>query len=306
MKAPFPAPVPKPAPKVQFRRILFATDLGVASEQAQLYAAQLARLLGAHLFILHVEPGNSENRDNREECKIDALREFFQVSRLPFTLILERGSIEEILNRVANECSVDLIIVGTHAWHGIPYLVHGSVSETLTRSSFCPVIAVGPRVRNLADSVRTIVYATDFSDESTLALPFALSLAQGCQASLIVLHVAPLSGNLKCEPNSPQAPLLSRLKNLTPQDGSPWHSVRHLVTFGGAKEKILDIAGSERADLIVLGLHSSVPSRSNLRERLSYRILCDAPCPVLSVAHSRNVQPAHSSTASTEVPAMLN
>src|SRR5260370_20496842 len=55
-----PSPLPpilRTTPRVHFKNILFATDLGSASAQAQAYAVLLARMFGSHLFVLHVEAG---------------------------------------------------------------------------------------------------------------------------------------------------------------------------------------------------------------------------------------------------------
>jgi nucleotide-binding universal stress UspA family protein len=60
-------------------------------------------------------------------------------------------------------------------------------------------------------------------------------------------------------------------------------SVELPATLRGELEEIVDAAKERKADLIVLGLHGSVRFTSHLPERLSYRVLCDAPCPVMSV-----------------------
>ena len=142
-----------PTPRIRFKNILFATDLGVASEQAQVYATLLARLFGAHLFVLHVSATGvqdvaeapAENAEITPRLTIGELHTFFQDAGVPFTLLLERGEIRETLDRVADKYFIDLIILGSHGRHGISYLFMGSVSENVSRSSTRPVITVGPK-----------------------------------------------------------------------------------------------------------------------------------------------------------------
>jgi nucleotide-binding universal stress UspA family protein len=290
------------SPRVHFKNILFATDLGSASAQAQAYAVLLARMFGSHLFILHVEAGlglsprykGAAPSPDQEAGKvsgpgIDELEMFFRASGVPYTLLLERGEVHDALNRVVEKCSIDLIILGSHGRHGVSYLFMGSTAENVARSSRCPVITVGPQAHaGFENSLKTIIFATDFSEESKLALPYATSLAQEFRANLTVLHVAPKRERLIRDREQVEGYLLNQLKSLAPQGHFPWCAVSHVVTFGNTAQEILDAATDRKADLIVLGLHSAVRFTSHVPERLSYRVLCDAPCPVMSVLPGRS------------------
>jgi universal stress protein A len=44
--------------------------------------------------------------------------------------------------RLANEESVDLIVMGTHGWTGIRHLIVGSTAENVVRSAICSVLVV--------------------------------------------------------------------------------------------------------------------------------------------------------------------
>lgn len=298
MKSALPVLTLATTSRVKFKRILFATDLGPASEQAQIYAAGLARLFGAQLFVLYVRPdtdnpfcrrvvrGKFKHNGYTTGLKIDQLREFLQISGLPHTLLLEKGDIHEVLNHVVAEYSIDVVIVGTHGRQGIAYLAHGSTSEEVSRSSSHPVIAVGPHAHyGVGKALNRIVYATDFSEESKLALPYAISLAQEFQAELVMLHVPPKTENLRNREQM-ETYFMTKLHNLAPQNKFPWCSLSYVVSFGNALENILAEAQNREADMIVIGLHSSVQFTSHVPERLSYRILCEAPCPVLTVLPS--------------------
>jgi nucleotide-binding universal stress UspA family protein len=265
------------SPRVRFKNILFATDLGGASAYAQAYATLVARIFGAHLYVLHVQTEEVGGAEIRE------LETFFAASGVPYTIVLKRGKILDVLNRVAEEQAIDLIILGSHGRLGVSHLFMGSTAEDVARSSTLPVITVGPHVEGLEASLKTIVFTTDFSEESKLALPYAASLAQEFHANLTVLHVAPKHERLVRDREHVEGYLLNQLKNLVPYSRFPWCKVSHIVTFGDTAQEILDAAKARNADLIVLGLHTSVRFTSHLPERLSYRVLCEASCPVMSV-----------------------
>jgi nucleotide-binding universal stress UspA family protein len=273
----FPS-VPQTSPRVRFKNILLATDLGGASAYAQAYATLVARIFGSHLYVLHVQGEESGNMG------IGELETFFSASGVPFTILLERGRVLDALNQVAEEQAIDVIIVGSHGRQGVSHLFMGSTAEDVARSSVRPVITVGPQVHaGLEASLKTIVFATDFSEESRLALPYATSLAQEFHANLTILHVAPKHERLVRDREHVEWYLLNQLRSLVPHSRFPWCTVNHVVTFGDTAQEILDAARDRHADLIVVGLHGSVRFTSHLPERLSYRILCEAPCPVMSI-----------------------
>jgi len=280
------------ASRVRFKNILFATDLTATSASAQAYALLLAQLFGSHLFVLYVQTGPGlapryekawTSRDHKEErLAIHELESFFRSSHVPFTLLVEPGEVPEALQRVVDENQIDLVIVGTHGRKGFFHVLFGSMAESVSRSFTCPVITVGPRAcAGFEHRLRTIVYATDFSEESRLALPYAISLAQEFHGELLVLHVAP--DHMVHDRVQAEAYLMNRIKGLAPQSRFPWCTLRHLVEFGDPARRILAVAKDQNADLIVLGLHRSVQFASHFPDRLSYSIVCDASCPVMSV-----------------------
>src|SRR5262249_43595157 len=288
-----PPPVKSPGTaRVRFKNILFATDLAAASAPAQAYPVPLARMFGSHLFAVHAEtgPGLTPRYEKAltrvahksEATAVTELAEFFHTAKVPFTLLVERGELTEVLNRVVDEHAIDLVILGTRGRKGLSHLLSGSMSETVSRSSTCPVITVGPRARTGFESaLKTILYATDFSDESRAALPYAVSLAQEFNARLVVTHVAP--ERLVHDRAHVEGYLMNRLKDLAPPVRYRWCTLDHIVSFGDPARQILKTAKDEDADLMRLGLHTSVQFTSRFPERLAYSIVGDAPCPVMSV-----------------------
>lgn len=302
--------------RVRFKNILFATDLAAPSAPAQAYALLLARMFGAHLFAVHAKTGSGLSpryeralaREVRESeaSAMTELADFFHESKVPFTLLVEPGELPEVLERAVDEHAIDLIVMGTRGRKGVSHLLLGSMAENVTRSSACPVITVGPQARaGFENSLKTILYTTDFSDESRAALPYAVSLAQEFNARLVVTHVAP--ERLAHDRVHVERYLMNRLKDLAPHSRYRWCAIDHVVTFGDPARQILKTAKEEAADLIVLGLHTSIQFTSHFPERLAYSIVCDAPCPVMSLLPTlREVKMARAPAAFLAIAAHMN
>ena len=135
-----------------------------------------------------------------------------------------------------------------------------------------------------------ILFATDFSEDSLAALPYAISLAEEDQAQVVLLHVIEEPVSLIVDVDAVTAFLLRRLKELVPADAEPWCRSECLVElgrpFGPPAERILEIAGDRAADLIVLGVrpvHGNLGVITHLASTTAQQIATYATCPVLTV-----------------------
>jgi nucleotide-binding universal stress UspA family protein len=215
------------------------------------------------------------------------LRDFLHCDALRGTLhegVTERGELWNVLDDVIHRHDIDLIILGTHGKHGLKKLVLGSDAEQVFRKSRCPVLTIGPKVPPPTESsaFRTIVFATDFSAGSLHALPYALSLAEENQAHLVLLHLIPLVPLQHQE--SVAASARTRLEEMLPKDAADWCRPECIVRFEFPAEGILNLAREQNADLIVMGVHKGTPFASaHLPWAIAYEVVCEAPCPVLTV-----------------------
>lgn len=166
----------------------------------------------------------------------------------------------------------------------------GSVAEEAFRRAECPVLTVGPHVctppHQLVE-LHNILYPTNFSSESVTAAPYAISLAQEHQAQLALLHVLHLAqlSDMRSPENS-AASLLHRLHALVPPEAELWCHPKCYVEYGPPTDRILEFAKKQQSGLIVLGvrpLQKYVTSTSHFIETMTYQIVIQAPCPVLTV-----------------------
>jgi nucleotide-binding universal stress UspA family protein len=76
----------------------------------------------------------------------------------------------------------------------------------------------------------------------------------------------------------------TRLEELLPEDAADWCRPECIVRFEFPAEGILSLAREQNADLIVMGVHKGTPFASvHLPWAIAYEVVCDAPCPVLTV-----------------------
>lgn len=283
--------------RLSFSNILFPTDFSDASTAALPYAQAFARIYGARIIVAHAVTPHPPMFLPMEPIPYAMDGEWYDAqARLKHLLacdtlrgtvhegVTSRGELWNVLDDVIHRHDVDLIILGSHGKHGLKKLVLGSDAEQIFRKSRCPVLTIGPKVTPPTESsaFRTIVFATDFSAGSLHALPYALSLAEENQAHLILLHVIPLVPLQHQE--SVAANARARLEELLPKDASDWCRPECVVRFEFPAEGILNLAREQNADLIVMGVHKGTPFASvHLPWAIAYEVVCDAPCPVLTV-----------------------
>jgi len=136
--------------------------------------------------------------------------------------------------------------------------------------------------------LKRVLVAYDFSDDSELALNYALSFAQEYQSELHVLHVLPASSIDESELSwyplgreNAYHKTARRLQRAIPAEAHLWCDIKHVVREGYAYREILHYAEQNEIDLICLGAHGSGFGMLALFGSNGDRVLRQAPCPVL-------------------------
>lgn len=141
-----------------FQKILIATDFSDCSEEACAYALELARKFDASLSVLHVinEPVDlrgfyvphisfEELEKEMAQGAATMLETFCQKNLSDFNRYsssVVTGVPYEEINRIAQEQSFDLIVIGTHGRSGLDHLIFGSTAERVVRGAPCPVLTI--------------------------------------------------------------------------------------------------------------------------------------------------------------------
>lgn len=286
--------------RISLKTILYTTDFSPTAEAAAPFAWELARRYGAKVVALHVrapevngmvppESWAAIHEAHAVQAKQQAghLKALFR--GVENEVEVTEGGIWDVISRTIEEKKVDMVVTGTHGREGLGKMVMGSHAENILRHSPVPVLVVGPYVRTEPETttrVKRILIATDFSEASIAALPYAISLAEENQAELEVLRVVPPQKNRELvHPSQLMDATLRQMKQLVPLEAEAWCKPRFIAEIGEPAQKILQVAELNKADLIVLGVkrvHRAL-GVTHIPWTIAHKIIAEARCPVLAV-----------------------
>ncbi|MGH7369639.1 MAG: universal stress protein [Candidatus Methylomirabilaceae bacterium] len=140
------------------RRILCATDLSPASEEARRYGLRLADVFAAEVLFVHVVPPSEivglgdmlvpppwhwlERHLKPIEAALERRQREVEALGLHARRKVAVGSPADVIVKEAETEQADLIVVGTHGYTGLTQVLLGSVAEAIIRKAPCPVLAV--------------------------------------------------------------------------------------------------------------------------------------------------------------------
>jgi nucleotide-binding universal stress UspA family protein len=149
-------------------KLLVVVDLSEATEKIVKKAEEIAKVLSAKVWLLHVAEPQSDfvgldvdpqvglNADLQSVRVRDALAkgfhsEHFQIQKiadrlrkagLETTALLMQGATVETILKEASKLDVDMIVVGSHGRGAMYQFLVGSVSEGVLHRSECPILVI--------------------------------------------------------------------------------------------------------------------------------------------------------------------
>lgn len=305
-----PMQIPATDSMPSFDRLLVATDFSPASQAAFRTALDNCIALSASLVILHVceyppagppDTGGFliEQQVLCEQCKngLDELRQRAERAGVACEAILAYGVAASSILEIIEAKNIDLAVLGTNALHGFERLVFGSTAEAVLRKSPCPVLTVGPRVAQCAKACKAdgpIIFATDFDFTTIHAIRYAARFSTLDAAPLHCLHVLPrtLEAGSQCE--IVPSIMSEALQQVAAESGVVIDPPTCATTFGSeVSYAVVDYAREKHAKLIVLGVRRASLLASHVPEHITYRIITEANCPVLTMAFSSDPHAVH-------------
>ena len=274
-------------------RILLVTDFSPRSEVAAPAAKLLARAYEGSITAVHVILRDQDLGPNEAVIgtaeELTALAERQMVEFLANTSlfdfgcdsIITGGRFADALAAVIEQNQIEVIVLGTQGRSGVGKLLLGSVAQRVFQVAPCPVLTVSMKAQQSwgADGrLNKILYATDMSEASLKALPYALSLAKASDAELLLAH-AP-------ETEDHSRGVGEDLSELIPAAARSWCRFEKFLTTGDPAKAIVTLAGECAVDLIVIGTERVAEGplyRLNVPLSTAYRIVAHAHCPVLRV-----------------------
>ncbi len=303
---------------VGFKRVLVATDFSATSERALAYSLPIVRRYRSKLSIVHAIPLevretitwdplprelDRQRLDAEEE--MGRLAEEARIKDINPHIFLTQGPAWDVISSIIQRENTDLLVLGSHGRGGLKKLALGSVAEEVLRLAPCPVLTIGPNVPPVnagRAEFKTILFATDFGPAADKAFPYALSLAEDCQAKLVLVHmvlpipVSDMGPGAYCpgvyaaeELTEWQATAkeesVRRLRELVPSGTKLTRQPAYVVRTGFLPEAVLATAAAHDADLIVMGANRTpaVHMITHFPWALTHNVICEARCPVLTV-----------------------
>ena len=291
--------------RLQLRNIAVLTDLGSDAERTLHLAASIAQWYGAKLTVVHactadVHIPSSPNplswetsgdlSKNQSEHLIRSLVGSAVQSPAMVSTIVSSSNVDELLEQLTLR-QPDLLVVATHARNGISKWLAGSVMAEVARKAQWPVLVLPPGLLNsgkIDAQFQRVLYATDLSDVSARAFPYAVGIAEDHGAQMVAVHVDSDGTAYSFE----RLIALQRLEDWLHRQsvahgGGQWPECA--IRFGKPAEEIVQAASEYQADLIVIGARGlGAMSRiaSHFVGGTAYEVTCLSACPVLIVPHA--------------------
>jgi nucleotide-binding universal stress UspA family protein len=274
--------------------VLCPTDFSEPSRGALRYAAALAEHFYADLMMLAVDDPfmmeaaaaamDEHFLERQTRAALSAFVSETFAARQPQVPAVRQhiatGRPAEAILRCAEEFKADVIVMSTHGATGIRKTVFGSVTERVLRQTFLPVLVTpgadpGPDTLDAwVARIERVLVPVDFTDWTPQQVAIAFGVAEAFGSRLLFAHVMPKRGG----PDRLEVHRrLDALIRTAPAGLRP----EMAISCGDPAAELARIARERKADLVVMGLHSS-PIRRQHMGHVTYALLCQMPSLVLA------------------------
>jgi nucleotide-binding universal stress UspA family protein len=265
------------------------------------YALEQAMALGAHLIIFHAYDtlvvAASETSGIRyydydaatamEYSALEPLAREAREAGVPCEVIVRPGLPAEQILHLMRETPVARVIMGTHGRGALGQLVGGSVAEAVLRSSYVPVMVVGPEVPVQAGSggkPETVLCAVNEEERSYTVVALAAQIAHEQKARLVIQHVIRPQDRQRTLAGRTLEQLERDLHLLVPINLQNKLQVEAIAVPGDPAEELLYQSKAQQAGLIVMGAQQASILASATHQGVVHTLLAHARCPVLTVS----------------------
>ncbi len=288
--------------------ILCPIDFSEFSKRAYCHALSLVEHYKAKLTLLHVvelwkypyADYAAAEADYANFCRAmhhggkEKLQQF--VKTIPHgdiqpELLVQEGRAPDSILSFAAEHKPDLIVMGTHGRRGFDRLMLGSATDRVMREAPCPILAVCCPTRDSLDSaagkhpvhhLSRILLCTDFSENSSRALDYAVSVTEEYAGELTLVHVVEhVPSRTKIEEVT--ATSTQQLDKLISAEKRKTLKITTAVRIGKPYQQIIEYAQEVPTDVIVMGVRGAGALDRAIFGSTTYRVLQLGPCPVLAV-----------------------
>ncbi|HTZ59619.1 MAG TPA: universal stress protein [Acidobacteriaceae bacterium] len=279
-----------------FHAVLLATDCSPSSATVARIAAHFAKDSHAKLYVLHAsEPelfGVSVagpipelavmQLDNGRQELHKYAQHIPELRTLKHEESAFLGTAIDGISATVESKSIDLLVLGSHARGGFAKLALGSVAEWAIQRLHCPVLVAGPKCPEVVHPIRSIVFASDLSAETTRASVYARQLAKHYDADFTALHVLHSEKDQTNQSRS-ESDAVAALRRAIAYSKSDRRNAKCQAVSGEIASSILLAAEQNKANLLILGSRHKPPLTNHIPHAKLTAIIREAHCPVLVV-----------------------
>ncbi len=281
--------------------LLFASEIP-ADPKAFHLALEQAKEFGAKLAIFHAydtlvvaasETSGIRYYDYQASAEIEytalnPLAEEAHKAGVDCQVVVRPGLPAEQILHYIREQKIDRVIMGTHGRGTLGQLILGSVAEAVVRTSYVPVMVIGPNVfaaRLDHYSTRNVLCAVHEEDRSYTVVALAAQIAFEHKARLVLQHVIRPQERHHTLAGRSLEQMERDLLLLIPINLQNQLQVEAIVVPGDPVDELLYQAKAQQADLVVIGAHHASLFASFSRPGVVHKILTHTQCPVLTVSN---------------------
>lgn len=304
-------------------KILSATDGSEDANLALREAVDIAEKIGSELHVVHVGtpvclPRYYEGLDMKEYIEEEEKELERRAQRLLADQVekikaaggsvvqahLRTGKPDEEIVALADELGAELIVMGSRGLGRVRRALMGSVSDSVVRHAYCPVMVVRREEHGEAlSSSKRILLATDGSKDAELAARTSGGLAQKTGSELHAVYVRPRI--IPHRPGYYVGPEVMEDAERKEREGLEQEAQRLLeaqvgevreaggnvarahLRVGRPDEEIVDLAEELGVGLILMGSRGQGRIRRALLGSVSDSVVRHAHCPVMVVRQEK-------------------
>ncbi len=203
--------------------------------------------------------------------------------------LLCEGDPPTVIVDVAKGKEADLIVLGTYGRKGLNRLLMGSVTSHVIINSTTDVLVVKKPCTECTGTYGSILVPFDGSDFSKKALKRACELSKLDGAEITAIYVIPRyeemveffrTASIEKSLHAEAQKILDKAKELASGEGV---SITTVMEQGHAGDKIVETAGRQGNDLIVMGTCGWSGVNKAIMGSSTERVITHAACPILVV-----------------------
>lgn len=246
------------------KKIIVPIDFSEHSEYALEVAARLAKRNNAQILALHMLEMSDSILINSDEEQHQKAVFFLKLAEKKFKEFLVKDYLSDVdvvpmvkhfkvfseVSKVAEDHSVDLIVMGSHGSSGFSEIFFGSNTEKVVRHSDIPVLII--KEKPTSTDYKDVIFASDFTEEAVKPYINASNLLKDLGSNLHLVFVN-VSGE-KFKSSSEMEVTMTNFLNKADGNLNRMNTVNY-ISDTTVEKGILNYAKKIDADLIVIPTH---------------------------------------------------